>query len=291
MKGSELTLVFFTLFMQTAVGLILTIGLVNNLTGWKNSIPNSRGINDKLLFLVCGLFLIALIISFLHLGNIKNAIYTLSNLTGSWLSREILAVTIFGTMIFLFSLFHVRNITTSLVQNVMLILAILSGIALVFVMAKIYMLEIVPAWNSMFTPVSFYLSSFILGGFAFLAGVLYFLRGSNTEFIPVAKIITGILALLVLCEALLWIYQIMLLSNGERAAVESYNIIVNGNTVLFISRIILQAVGLAFLVYSFMLLNRGILNGKYIFISYVIILFAEIAGRYLFYAMYARTGV
>jgi anaerobic dimethyl sulfoxide reductase subunit C len=168
---------------------------------------------------------------------------------------------------------------------------------LVFVMAKIYMLEIVPAWNTLFTPASFYFSSFIFGGITFLAGVLFFMRNTGTgslyspEFIFTAKIIIGILALLLFFEAAAWIYQIILLSSGDRAAVESYNAIINGNIVFFFSRIVLQAAGFALLAFSFVLLKNGILNEKYIFLSYALILLAQIIGRYLFYAMYARTGV
>jgi len=297
MKGSEWTLVFFTLFIQTAVGLLLTFGLVNGFTGWRNSITNGKEINDKILFIVCILFIAALVISFLHLGNVKNAFYALSNLSDSWMSREILFVAIFGMLVCVFTLISSKNIFSPAVQNIVGAAAVLCGLVLVFVMAKIYMLEIVPAWNNAFTPISFYFSALILGGFTFITGTLFFLHSKgvsiseSSTYLPTAKIIIGILAMLVFAELVIWFFQIILLSNGERASVESFNLIIKENLLLFAARIVFQLLGLALLSYCFLMFNRGNVNEKFIYISYLAILIAEIIGRYLFYAMYARVGV
>ena len=297
MKGSELTLVFFTLLMQTAIGMLLAFGLVNNFAGWKNELADSKLLNDKILFLVCAVFTAGMIISFFHLGNVKNAYYTLCNITGSWLSREILFTMIFSFLTVAFTLVYVKGLFMPAVQNGIALLAVLSGIVFVFVMAKIYMLETVPAWNTVFTSLSFYSSSLILGGLTFLCALIFLIQKSKTGIasMPVLqsqiRIILGIAALLLLAELIIWLFHINAMANGERGAVESYNIIINSNLVLFIARIVLQIAGIAFLIYLYFLSGKGAINITFLYLAYILVLLAEITGRYLFYAMYARMGV
>ena len=119
MKGSEITLVFFTLFAQAAVGMLAAFGIINYFTAAREGIENGRVINEKLLLVVCALFIGAVIISFLHLGNFKNAFYAMNNLAGSWLSREILFVIIFGLLLTGFTFIYLKNLFSLTGQAIM----------------------------------------------------------------------------------------------------------------------------------------------------------------------------
>lgn len=297
MKGSELALVFFTLFIQAAVGLLITAGIVNSLSGWKNEIAISRGMNEKILFLVLALFTAGLIISFLHLGNVKNAYYALNNITTSWLSREILFVIVFGFFTLLFTLVYVKNLFPPLVQNIVLLFALLSGITLIWVMAKVYMIEIVPAWNSFNTPASFYLSAFTLGAITFFCAAVFHLnrQGVNILSTPAAagivKMIVAVILILLTAELVVRFIHLFSLSGGDRAARESLGIILNENIILVAAVIICQAICIFLLSKTFTSLGKGILNTNYLFTGFVILLIAEVIGRYLFYAVFNRTGI
>lgn len=297
MKGSEWALMLFTLLTQTAVGLLFTLFLVNNCTNWKSGFINSKIINDRIIFIICAVLVCALIASFFHLGNIKNAIYTLNNISTSWLSREILFVIIFNLLAAVFVLISTKELFSLKASNTFALLSIASGFILVFVMAKIYMLRNVPAWNSVFTPASFYFSALIIGGLTFLTVTAFLLQkqGSGlaafTQMIGFLKLLIGIIFLLILAELIAWLLQVIILSNGERAAVESYILIVKSNLILFVARIILQSVGIVLIAFLYLAFVKGVINIHYIYAAYIFICLAEIIGRYMFYAMFAKNGV
>jgi anaerobic dimethyl sulfoxide reductase subunit C (anchor subunit) len=297
MKSSEWALMFFTLFAQTAVGLLFTLFLVNNFTNWRNGFVNNKVINDKIVFLACAILVCALLISFFHLGNVKNAIYTLSNIFTSWLSREILCVIIFSVLTAVFLLISTKELCSQQTRNIVSLLSVINGFVLVFVMAKIYMLQNVPAWNSIFTPTSFYFSTFIIGGFTFVTAVVFIMQkqGSSLAVFPqmvgLVKLLAGIIFILLLVELIVWLLQVLMLSNGERAAVESYKLIVQNNLILFAARIILLFIGMSLVAIFYVSLSKGAFKTTYIYITYLIILIAEAIGRYLFYQMFARIGI
>lgn len=297
MKGSELTLIFFTLFAQTAVGMLTLFGIINYFTGVREAIPNGRGINEKMLLIICALFAVAVIISFLHLGNMKNAVYTLSNLADSWLSREILFVIIFGILCGTFTLVYYKNLFSASLQAGAYSAALLAGLSLIFVMARIYMIEIIPAWNSAVTPVSFYLSSYILGSVTFAATYVFLAGREGMPFASlnnmhaVIKLIAGITAILLSAELVMWLVKTLSLAGGERAAVDSYSLIVKDNMIIFWLRIILQTGAIILLALTYFLFGKGTMNVPQFYISFILVWLAEIAGRYLFYAAFNRIGI
>lgn len=297
MKSSEWALMLFTLLTQTAVGLLFTLFLLNNFTNWRSGFINSKVINDKIIFLICAILACSLIVSFFHLGNVKNAIYTLSNISTSWLSREILFVIVFSILTGIFMLISTKELFSQQTKNIVSVLTIVSGFILIYVMAKIYMLQNVPAWNSIFTPASFFFSAFIIGGFTFLTATVFLLQkqGSYLAVSPQImrsfKLLVGILFLLLLAELIVWLFHMLVLSNGERAAVDSYKLIVQNNFILFAARIILLSAGIIFSAFLYVSFRKGALNINYIYITYFLILLAEIIGRYLFYTMFTKIGI
>lgn len=297
MKGSEITLVFFTLFAQTAVGMLAAFGVINYFTAAREGIENSRVINEKLLLIICALFVGAVIISFLHLGNIKNAFYALNNLAGSWLSREILFVIIFGVLLTGFTFVYFKNILSLAGQTIMISAAIIAGLALIFVMARIYMIEIIPAWNSTATPILFYLSTFILGGLTFAAAFIFLANREGVSFSSVygmhliIRIIIGAAVLLLTAEMAVWLIKTFTLSGGERAAAESYSLIVKENMIFFYLRIALQITAIVLLALTYISFSRGAMNVPQFYIAFILVWLAEISGRYLFYAAFNRIGI
>jgi DMSO reductase iron-sulfur subunit len=141
----ELPLVAFTLLLQMAVGLaVFSLGLA--------TLPESLIIAIGVLTAAAGL------ISFLHLGNKRNAWRAVIHLKKSWLSREILMAGLFG-MAWVVSAGAKWYWGAPLNPWPMAIL----GIALIFSMARVYLLRAVPGWNSWRTPAAFFLSAAVLG--------------------------------------------------------------------------------------------------------------------------------
>ncbi len=137
-------------------------------------------------FLLVGVLMAgALALSLLHLGTPLNALRTLANLDESWLSREILAALVFLAL-WALDFFWLRRRRGAAapepsdpepsdpepgsssgpapgVSRVLAWATALAGIALIGVMARIYMVPARPLWDHWLTAAGFFLTTLLLG--------------------------------------------------------------------------------------------------------------------------------
>jgi anaerobic dimethyl sulfoxide reductase subunit C (anchor subunit) len=114
--------------------------------------------------LVIGLLMIAsLAISLYHLGSPSNAWRALANLSSSWLSREILFALLFSFFLGMFTILRLFDLGHGALRAGLVAITAMSGLALVYCMARLYMLRTVPAWNSRLTLLAFFTTTFLLG--------------------------------------------------------------------------------------------------------------------------------
>jgi len=139
-RGSENSLIAFTLLAQLAVG-----------ATWFRSV--SERYDGRALALITVIMLIALLASFVHLGQPRHAWRAITNLRTSWLSREVLSAALF-----LVSLIGVLATGGSGIW-----LANATGLALIVSMARVYALRTVPEWNHRATTASFFVTTLLLG--------------------------------------------------------------------------------------------------------------------------------
>lgn len=297
MRTSEWPLIFFTVLIQLSVGFFIALSITYNLIFIKNANVIPKEVSGRLFFFIWPVLLIALTVSLFHLGSPKNAIYVLSNVSNSWLSREILLTIIFSAFAAVVSVLLYYEIFSPLVRHMILVICAALGLVLIFTMSRLYMLETVPAWNSYSTPISFFLTSFVLGILSFLIGLQYLFRQYDKNIFlsdqtgAVSKILLGFCIALVIIELASWLLHLKLLSGGIAASKESFSYIVNDHTFLFVLRIALSALVLFLLSYAFYGFNKNINGSGLVYLSYGLVILIELAGRYLFYAMYARIGV
>lgn len=150
----ELPLVAFTLLGQMAAGM----------TVFSFFFPLS-----SLHLLAIGLLLgLGGLVSFLHLGNKKNAWRAVLHLKKSWLSREILAFGLFGFswLAWMVERCSLNTEHWSLNTDTWSLPTALLGLALVFSMARVYHLHAMSGWNTWRTEAAFFLSTGTLGAFA-----------------------------------------------------------------------------------------------------------------------------
>jgi DMSO reductase anchor subunit len=102
-------------------------------------------------------------VSFFHLRHPLRARYVLSNLRNSWLSREILFELAFIALVALEGWLAWTRSPSSGLRIGVLIAAGSAGLLFVASMAKLYMLPALPVWNGGYTPLSFFLTTFVLG--------------------------------------------------------------------------------------------------------------------------------
>ncbi|HLN63254.1 MAG TPA: DmsC/YnfH family molybdoenzyme membrane anchor subunit [Symbiobacteriaceae bacterium] len=166
MLHQEWPLLIFTLLAQGAAGLWLAVVIVRELTARSEAGAAGAVKQTSVPSLLTGaLMVIAVIISLLHLGTPTGAYRSLFHLGSSWLSREILASMLFGGL-WLLSFLLERKGTGSLWLGR---LTALAGVVLVFVMSKLYMASIIPAWTTAFTVVTFAATALVLGGVLVMA--------------------------------------------------------------------------------------------------------------------------
>ena len=151
------SLVCFTLFTQSAIGLV-----------WVSVIGHWFDIGARADFAIRSP-LIALILTGLglwaalaHLARPRLAPHALRNFKVSWLSREVLLVQAFGGAVALSIIMWFLNAT--LWMTLLEAAACLLGAVALFAMTRVYLLKTVPVWNSPATSLEFAGSAMFLGG-------------------------------------------------------------------------------------------------------------------------------
>ncbi len=163
----ETSLVLFTLSAQTTVGAYCTLAALQAVSGQSTALE-ANWFSTPTLLVLCLLMAVGLAAAFFHLGMPLRGYRGLANLGSSWLSRELLAFSLFGLLVALHTGW-VLFFPASLPPTAFIALAALSGIGLVYVMSQAYRLRTVPIWNNSATPLSFFAASFILGSLLALA--------------------------------------------------------------------------------------------------------------------------
>jgi anaerobic dimethyl sulfoxide reductase subunit C (anchor subunit) len=160
MHNVEWSLIIFTLLSQFSVGVMVSL-LVYQLLAGKDNPEAGTLLIRKGLYTALTLKAIALMVSFLHLSSPLQSVFALSNLGTSWLSREILMASVYAFLVFLAVVYiHFRK-RKNIITLLLTALAVVSGIYLVYTMARLYMIPTVPAWNTPLTIAGF-ISSILL---------------------------------------------------------------------------------------------------------------------------------
>lgn len=304
MLSSDWPLILFTLFVQMSVGTFLFLGILHDVSFVKLEERIFEMVSKSLLELISVILMLAVIASLFHLGSPQKAINALNNLESSYLSREILSLIIYILFGGVFLIIYIKYNTKILLIFFLALITILFGFRTIYYMSSIYMLETVPVWNSLFTPLSFYLSVLLLGSSLIFYSLIRIINRNNLLTAPdesTGKKLSFTLHfllittnLLVLLNLTLFFIQIVYLSTGDETLRASYDLLVKENLFFVISKIILLVTAIAF---SFSLIKKFRIEkvllslNRYSTFYFVLIILIELIGRYLFYASYHRIGV
>lgn len=303
----EWALIAFTILAQMAVGSFLILGLVHFFAARKSGMAEADRLSDRALITIGPLMVLALIVSLFHLGNPLNAYRAVGHVASSWLSREILCSVLFTVVGAVFAFVQWRKLTTFTVRNIIAWLAAIVGLVLVFAMSQVYRLPTQPAWDTLATPISFFVTTLLLGslaiGVAFVANYAYIQR-KNPESVTTQGVLLrnalrwiGLGSILLLgVELVVAPLQVAYLSAGtDRAATASAALLFNQFGVIFGLRLVLAFVGagvLGVLIYqNAQKTDRDRLLGYLAYATFALVLISEVMGRFLFYAAHIRIGV
>ena len=303
----EWALIAFTILAQMAVGSFLILGIVHFFAARKSGMAEADRLSDRALITIGPLMVLALIVSLFHLGNPLNAYRAVGQVASSWLSREILLSVLFTAIGAVFAFAQWRKLTTFAVRNIIAWIAAIVGLALVFSMSQVYRLPTQPAWDTLATPISFFVTTLLLGslaiGVAFVANYAYIQR-KNPESVTTQGMLLrnalrwiGLGSIVLLgVELVVAPLQVAYLAAGtDQAAIASAALLFNQFGVIFGLRLILAFVGagiLGLLIYqNAQKTDHDRLLGYLAYATFALVLISEVMGRFLFYAAHIRIGV
>lgn len=304
MLSSDWPLILFTLLVQMSVGTFLYLGILHDVSFVKLEERIFDTVSNSLLKLISAILILAVIAAFFHLGSPQKAINALNNLESSYLSKEIFSLLIFILFGGIFILIYKKYNTKRLLIFFSALITILFGFRTIYYMSSVYMLETVPVWNNLFTPLSFYLSVLLLGSSVLFYSLIRInsnknllsdLNDSTEKKISLSlNFLLISITFFVLLNLTLFCVQIIYLSTGDDSLRASYNLLIKENLFLVIMKIILLVIGIGF---SFSIIKKYRVEKNLLILNrnstlyFVLIIMIEIIGRYLFYASYHRIGV
>ncbi len=281
--NDEGALIAFTLLSQAVIGSTLVYVLIYfiNMEGISQV---SAGFNLKTpeFLLLIGL-LVAIILSFLHLGRPSNATNALNNLKSSWISREIFTVALLSAGLLV--LFMARWLGAGKpFLTAAFVTAAVAGLLLLVTMTRLYMIPAVHTWNNWLTPLTFTLTALVAG----LSLLLVFVLATNIEFPWVKSVIVAIMVLL-----LFEIVHSGILHGQVNSMDHNFiNPFISGGTFKLFTIIRISLIGLTIVFLLFVSLREQVMNRHTLLLLSLSLIFIEmIIGRYLFFASYVRTGI
>jgi DMSO reductase anchor subunit len=254
---NERPLVAFTLLSQTAVGAFLTLGALDV---WADTLAGeaaARALTNGLLLAIGPVVGVAMLSSLLHLGSPRNAWRSAANLRTSWLSREIVCAGLFAGSGAAFAALRWSGVGPEGLRTLLALAGAVSGVALVYAMARVYRLRTVPRWDTPLTTVSFFATALLLGPLAVGTG-LVLLPGLPVELVR---------------GPLHWIALVAAAGFGAEIAA-------TGRGTLHGVRRFLLVAGVALCV---VLLLSGARFAPALVATFAVALAAQVLGRYLFY--------
>jgi len=282
------SLVFFTILAQWSIGIILCLTLL--LVFSPDSSPvykTGPGLKNPVLLALVFIGT-ATLSSLLHLGKPINAPKALNNLKGSWLSREILTIGIFSISLGIVLVLAWKSAYSGNL-SLPLALSAVFGLALLWMMIRIYTMPTIPPWNSWYTPVSFISTALCLGllTLLYLQSTGYVI--ATEQIIRHFRIFLAAILLLEIVSALAHQSRLVKMDTGMNNLVFDTGMFYR----MFLVRIAILIIGC--LPIAFLLLNADWLpaynHPLSLSLLFILVISQELIGRLLFYSSYFRLGV
>ncbi|MCJ7733047.1 MAG: dimethyl sulfoxide reductase anchor subunit [Anaerolineales bacterium] len=306
MNVREWALIIFTILAQMSVGAFWVLRIVHVYATRKAGAEEADRMNDRALLAIIPVLTLGMLASLLHLGSPFSAYKAVSNLGTSWLSREVLFGVLFLISGALFAFLQWKKIGSIALRNALGWAAALIGIGLVYSMSSIYMLFSQPSWNTWVTPISFFVTTILLGSLAMGAAYVWNYAKVQKEQPDCVAVqcelmrttLRGIaITSVVLLGIELVVFPIYLgyLALGNAATIASLNIMISNFTFVFVLRLILVFVGAG--LFGMFLYQNTSPDGKertfgnVAYIAFVLVLASEIMGRFLFYISQQNIGL
>jgi len=298
MSIRDWALIVFTILAQTSVGALWVLLVTRYLAGRKYEMEEVDRLTDRALMAIGPVIVLGGVASLFHLSRPFSAYLAVVNIGTSWLSRESFFGAAFAGLVIVFAILQWRKIGTISLRNVIAWLTALVGLGLIVSMSSVYMLPTYPSWDSWVTPVTFFTSTLLMGtlamGAALVANYVYMQRKEPDYADAQSKLMRGTLRRIAVAAVVLLGVEFVvlpiylaLLAAGPRAALLSVQLMAGPFSWALVLRVALASFG-AVLAIMFMYQNtinpgQEKMLGKLTYAAFVLVLLAEVLGRFLFY--------
>ncbi|HMM37512.1 MAG TPA: dimethyl sulfoxide reductase anchor subunit [Desulfovibrio sp.] len=286
MLTAEWSLVFFTVIVQVAAGMLLAAETAKTTVRLETG-----GLLRLQAPIACGLVALGFIFSGAHLGSPMHSLFTLFNVPHSPLSREIVAVGLLLAAAIALAYLRLKKGNEAKVLG---IVAAILGIVAVLSMTRVYMVSTVPVWNNSATWLGFLGTMLLVGPMIAGTVFLYQAKGaSDVDARPMFKVFSIIFAVGFALKLIGIPMSTAAFSSLSQLGLSSYSPIAGAGTALFITRLLLLIVGVG-LFCKVVLGVQG--DGRtprmnLCACAALLVVMGELLDRAMFFGAYARIGL
>jgi anaerobic dimethyl sulfoxide reductase subunit C (anchor subunit) len=306
MNVREWALPVYTILIQIATGILLMLWIFRSLNNSKLKRDEMDQMIDNPITIIFLTIVTAIIGAHFHLSRPYLSFLAVFNFKSSWLSREIVFTVIFFLAVGSLWILRRRESYHRILEIFLGWFAVVIGFVSIYCMARIYLLPTQITWNSPITITYYLVTTLLLGSMATTVLFVMDLKFAEVRELDIPKtrvaiieksliwfaIIASIMAIMVF---VLNFYQISYLQNAGETAKTSLDLLSGLYQPLLRLRLGLMPTGVGLLVISVILMIRKKKNVldlvTVIYISCLLVMIAEILGRFIFYATHVRLGL
>ncbi|HCG5955814.1 TPA: dimethyl sulfoxide reductase anchor subunit [Vibrio parahaemolyticus] len=276
----EYSLIFFTVLAQTAVGGYLLVSARALAMGFDEAKINSYKVPMFALWAIMGL---GFLFSITHLGSPLRAFNSFSQLGSAWLSNEVFFGAAFFAVGGLQWLLSVLNKGGAAVQKILMIGAMVLGCIFMYSMVNVYMINTVPTWFNIYTPLSFVMTM-VVGGL--LLSQLVIVSAKDSRF-TVDRNIVMLAVVAVAISLVVTVGKMNLVSEVQNSIIKASELVDGLGGYLSVQVALLLA---GLLIWVLPMINKSSVNPVNLTVALVLILASELIGRGLFYSLHMTVG-
>ncbi|WP_060982420.1 dimethyl sulfoxide reductase anchor subunit family protein [Vibrio splendidus] len=277
----EWSLIFFTVLAQTAVGGYLLIGARALVLGHDEEKLNSYKVPMFILWALMGL---GFMFSTTHLGSPLRAFNAFNQLGSAWLSNEVFFGAAFfavGGLQWLLSVLKKGGVA---IQKALMVGAMVLGAIFMYAMINVYMINTVPTWDNIYTPLSF-IMTMVVGGLLLSQFVIIF---ANDSRFTVDRNITMLAVIAVAISLLVTVGKLNLIGDIQTSAAKASELVDGLGSYVILQVALLMA---SLLIWILPMLNKAKVNPVNLGLALVLFLASELIGRGLFYSLHMTSGL
>ncbi|MFZ3407343.1 dimethyl sulfoxide reductase anchor subunit family protein [Vibrio chagasii] len=277
----EWSLIFFTVLAQTAVGGYLLIGARALVLGHDEEKLNSYKVPMFILWALMGL---GFMFSTTHLGSPLRAFNAFNQLGSAWLSNEVFFGAAFfavGGLQWLLSVVKKGGIA---IQKALMVGAMVLGVIFMYAMINVYMINTVPTWDNIYTPLSFVMTM-VVGGLLLSQFVIVFVNDSR---FTVDRNITMLAVIAVAISLLVTVGKLNLIGDIQTSVAKASELVDGLGSYVILQVALLMA---SLLIWILPMLNKAKMNPVNLGLALVLFLASELIGRGLFYSLHMTSGL